>query len=221
MDDRDSDERQSNRSKLAAPSLRAAVRRARLENAEKSEAMDDLRQTELLRLGALAEAIRPIIDQAPEGADLFDLGIAHGERPRLFIDMIAFVDMGHDRRTYRFFQDTRYGRVLIAESHEPQPVVTALTNYIARRLGERERALATDDLRRAPSPFMTVAAAKFIAAAAPPPRRLTPIVVELFRRLLMTLGAFALAGLIGLAAWLAWEPRGRALWTAFIGPPPF
>ena len=44
------------------------------------------------------------------------MALAPGEHPRLFLDMIALVDMAHDKRTYRFFQDTRHGRVLIAES---------------------------------------------------------------------------------------------------------
>jgi len=34
-----------------------------------------------------------VIDQAPKGVDLFDAGIAYGEQPRLFIDMIGFVEM--------------------------------------------------------------------------------------------------------------------------------
>ena len=106
MDERKSDERKADHLKLAPPSLKAAVRRARVDSAEQSEAVDDLRQSEVLRLEALDEAIRPVLEQAPEGVELFDSGLARGERPRLFLDMISFVEMGHDRRTYRFFQDT-------------------------------------------------------------------------------------------------------------------
>src|SRR5271168_1785548 len=138
------EERKPEHLKAVPPTLQQAVRRARVESAEQSEAVDDLRQAEIVRLELLAEAIRPILDQTPEGVELFDAGIVHGERPRLFIDMISFVDLGHDRRTYRFFQDTRHGRVLIAESANVDRVVAAMTNYIARRLVEREQALASD-----------------------------------------------------------------------------
>src|ERR1700722_3889198 len=138
------EERKPEHLKAVPPSLQQAVRRARVESAEQSEAVDDMRQAEIVRLELLAEAIRPILDQTPEGVELFDAGIVHGDRPRLFIDMISFVDLGHDRRTYRFFQDTRHGRVLIAESANVDRIVAAMTNYIARRLVEREQALASD-----------------------------------------------------------------------------
>ena len=126
------------------PDLAAAVRRARLENAERSEAIADLREIEAGRLALLESALKPVVRQAPPGVDMFDLTLTQGERPRLFIDMVAFVDMGRDRRTYRFFQDTLHGRVLIAESRQIDRIVLAVTNYVARRLVERERALAAD-----------------------------------------------------------------------------
>ena len=74
-------------------------------------------------------------------ADLFDLALTQSEHPRLFLDMIAFVDMARDKRTYRFFQDSRGGRVLIAESQSVDTIVTAVADYVARRLVERERAV--------------------------------------------------------------------------------
>jgi hypothetical protein len=122
--------------------LAAAVRRARAENAERSEAVADLRDIEAGRLALLESALKAVVKQAPPEVDMFDLTLTHGEHPRLFLDMIAFIDMGRDRRTYRFFQDTVHGRVLIAESHEIGRIVAAVTNYVARRLVERERALA-------------------------------------------------------------------------------
>jgi hypothetical protein len=49
--------------------------------------------------------------------------------------------MGRDKRIYRFVQDTRFGRIVIAESHDVAVMVDAVTDYVARRLIERERAL--------------------------------------------------------------------------------
>jgi len=51
------------------------------------------------------------------------------------------VVMGRDKRIYRFVQDTRFGRVVIAESHDVAAVVHAVTAYVARRMIEREQAL--------------------------------------------------------------------------------
>ncbi len=126
------------------PDLAAALRRARVENAERAEAVAELREIELGRLALLESALQRVVRQAPAGVDLFDLTLARGDRPRVFLDMIAFIEMARDRRTYRFFQDTLYGRVLIAESPKIDTIVAACTNYVARRLVERERALAAE-----------------------------------------------------------------------------
>lgn len=223
--------------KLAPPSLKAATRRARVESAEQSEAVDELRQAEIARLQLLEEAIRPVLDQAPEGVDLFDAGIAYGDRPRMFLDMISFVDLGHDRRTYRFFQDTRHGRVLIAESALVERIVAAATNYIARRLVEREQALASDWRSRSGLAIESKASVrarqltKGLSAAAKGDsaphggkrsgRSFWAATADVFAFLLMTLGSFVLAGAVCLAAWASWNAWGRALWPAKFGPPPF
>ena len=126
------------------PDLAAAIRQARVENAERAEAIADLREIEMGRLALLESALKPVVAQAPADVDLFDLALAPGEHPRLFVDMIAFVDMAHDRRTYRFHQDTRHGRMLMAETQSVDAIASAVANYVARRLVERERALASD-----------------------------------------------------------------------------
>lgn len=127
-----------------APSLKNAMRRARIEDAERSDVVAELRGAELARLEMLAENLEPVYAQLPDDVDIFDAGVMPGERPRLFIDMIGFVEMGDDKRTYRFVQDTRHGRITVAESEKSDKIVDAITDYIARRMLERERALASD-----------------------------------------------------------------------------
>ena len=75
---------------------------------------------------------------------MFDVAVSPGERPRLFIDQIGFVELAHDQRTYRFLQDTRHGRIKICENDKLDALVEAITAYIAHRLIEREKALAAD-----------------------------------------------------------------------------
>jgi hypothetical protein len=128
----------------ARPDLAAEIRQARVENAERAEAIADLREIEMGRLALLESALKPVVGQTPPGVDMFDLALAQGAHPRLFIDMIAFIDMAHDRRTYRFHQDTRNGRVLIAENQSVDAIAATVARYVARRLIERERALASD-----------------------------------------------------------------------------
>ncbi len=231
------------------PDLAAAVRLARVENAERAEAIADLREIEAGRLALLESALKAVVRQAPPGVDMFDLTLTQGERPRLFLDMVAFVDMGRDRRTYRFFQDTLNGRVLIAESQQSDRIVAAVTNYVARRLVERERALASgcaagetqgpavwpmrasepadEAVRATPAPAASVESAKPAPAAAtaepprPPRRGWAQRLGAALSFLLMTLGSITLILLLALGGYIAWTIRLRDLWAHYLGHPPF
>ena len=121
--------------------LRDALRQARIEAADRTGVVVDLRDAEVARLEILNEALDPLFGQIPDHIDLFDRGISQGENPRLWIDVVAHVAMGRDKRIYRFVQDTRFGRIVIAESHEVPAIVGAVTDYVARRMVEREHAL--------------------------------------------------------------------------------
>src|SRR6202142_3366859 len=126
-----------------APSaLRNAVREARIEAAERSAVVVDLRDAEQARLELLNEALDPTFKDIPDNVELFDRGVSKGDVPRLWVDVIPHVEMGRDKRQYRFLQDTRYGRAVLAESHQVAEIVSAVTRYVARRMVERERALA-------------------------------------------------------------------------------
>jgi hypothetical protein len=228
------------------PDLVAALRRARLENAERAEAIAELREIEIGRLALLESALKSVVRQAPPDVDLFDLTLSQGERPRVFLDMVAFVEMGRDRRTYRFFQDTLHGRVLIAESQQIDKIVAAVTNYVARRLVERERALAVDresgetrqpavwparpvapaadEAAPTPAPPRAKAEAPAPAAVAPPapPRRgFGRRLGDAMSFLLMTLGSITLIGLLALGGYVAWSLRLRDLWSHWFGASPF
>jgi hypothetical protein len=121
--------------------LRDALRQARIEAADRTGVVVDLRDAEVARLEILNEALDPLFAQVPDTVDLFDRGISQGDTPRLWIDVVAHVLMGRDKRIYRFVQDTRFGRIVIAESHDVAAIVDAVTDYVARRMIEREHAL--------------------------------------------------------------------------------
>ena len=121
--------------------LRDALRKARIEAADRTGVVVDLRDAEVARLEILNDALDPLFAQVPDNVDLFDRGISQGETPRLWIDVVAHVLMGRDKRIYRFVQDTRYGRIVLAESHDVPVIVGAVTDYVARRMIEREHAL--------------------------------------------------------------------------------
>jgi len=128
----------------ASQPLKDAVREARIEAAERTAVVVDLRDAEFARLELLNDVLDPTFKEIPDDVELFDRGISKGDVPKLWIDAIAHVEMGRDKRQYRFVQDTRYGRAVIAEAYEVPVIAEAVTRYVARRLVERERALADD-----------------------------------------------------------------------------
>ncbi len=134
------------------PTLREALRRARIEAADRTGVVVELRDAEVARLEILNEALDPLFAQVPEKVDLFDRGISQGETPRLWIDVVAHVLMGRDKRIYRFVQDTRFGRIVLAESHDVPVIVDAVTDYVARRMIEREHAMVATPLPVAEPP---------------------------------------------------------------------
>ncbi len=207
--------------------LQTAVRRARVEQAERSDVTAELRGAEIARLEMLFEAFKPILAQVPADIDLFDAGLSYGERPRLFIDMICFVELAHDRRLYRLVQETRHGRVTLAENERIDPMVEAMTDYIARRLVERQIALAADAGPRPQPPAHAPAHAVESHAPAPsapaptpapeilPPAR-RPRGAGFFTALLFVielLGSIVLFVLLAGAAYLAWR-AGEAWWVS-------
>jgi hypothetical protein len=126
--------------------LRDALRQARIEAADRTGVVVELRDAEVARLEILNEALDPLFAEVPGQVDLFDRGVSQGETPRLWIDVVAHVLMGRDKRIYRFVQDTRFGRIVLAESHDVPVIVDAVTGYVARRMIEREHAMVATPL---------------------------------------------------------------------------
>ena len=117
--------------------LTEAVREARIEAAERSGVVVDLRDADVTRLELLNEALDPLFKDIPDDVELFDRGVSKGDIPKLWIDVVSHVEMGRDKRQYRFVQDTRYGRAVLAESYE------------VPALAEASRQLVGVDLRAA------------------------------------------------------------------------
>ncbi|MGH6784568.1 MAG: hypothetical protein ACREBP_08100 [Sphingomicrobium sp.] len=72
------------------------MREARIEAAERTGVVVDLRDAELARLELLDEALDPLFAEISAEVELFDRGISRGDTPRLWLDAIAHVEMGRD-----------------------------------------------------------------------------------------------------------------------------
>ena len=195
-------------------SLKQAMRRARHDDAERVGVQTDQRIARLCRLELLQEALQPLLAQVPADVDLFDIGLMPGPNPRLFIDMIGFVEMGRDGRIYRLAQDTRHGRIQLAESAEIDAMVEAVTDYIARRLLERDKALASDTVLLLPRRGSAGAPrrGRIVATDAPPseskpPRRRGQFLWlgPAFAFLIDLLGSIAFFTLLAGIGWLVWN----------------
>ncbi|WP_153768026.1 hypothetical protein [Labrenzia sp. CE80] len=125
-------------------SLREAIRKVQLGEVERSDVVVELQDTERARLELLAEEMKDVFKEIPEDDDQFSLQIVAGSTPRFWIDVTSHVVVGADRKTYRFLKDTRLGRVVVLETAEIDDMADCLTEYIAERILEREKALEGD-----------------------------------------------------------------------------
>ncbi|WP_367718366.1 hypothetical protein AB2N04_08600 [Nitratireductor sp. GISD-1A_MAKvit] len=125
-------------------SLSDAMREMKNAAADRADVVVEMREASRTRLELLAQELQPVFDDVPADDPSFDFAISSGEQPRLWIDAVAHVTMGRDRRTYRFLRDTRLGRVVLAESTDLAPVADQVTRYIAERMVERQRAVEGD-----------------------------------------------------------------------------
>lgn len=124
--------------------LRDAIRKVRLGEAERADVVIELQETERTRLEMLADELTDVFKEVPENDDQFSFQIVPGTTPRLWIDMTSHIAVAGDRRTYRFLKDTRLGRVVILETADIDDMADCVTEYIAERVIERERALEGD-----------------------------------------------------------------------------
>jgi len=119
--------------------LAEAIREVKNATADRDDVIIEMREAERMRLELLANELAPVVAEVPEGTDLFDFAISSGLQPRFWIDAVAHVAMGRDKRTFRFLKDTRLGRVVLAESTDLKTVANAVTRYLAERIVERQR----------------------------------------------------------------------------------
>ncbi len=129
----------------ASRALSDAMREVKNGFADRDDVVVDMREAHRMRLELMAAELAPVFAEVPPEMDSFDFAISSGLQPRLWIDAVAHVAMGRDRRTYRFVRDTRLGRVVLAESADMKTVARQVTLYIAERVVERQRMLDGDD----------------------------------------------------------------------------
>lgn len=122
--------------------LRQALRQARLAEAAHYDAALSLHDSKSLRLQVLKDEIAPAVIGQPDAEALFDLALAPGDPPKLWIDLISFVVMEPDHRTYRLVEDRQPGREILFESDDRAQMAERLRQHMAHRIIARQRQAA-------------------------------------------------------------------------------
>ena len=79
----------------------------------------------------------------PTGIGLAGPLAAAGERPRLWIDLVLFIEMALDPKTYRLSLEGSDGRVVLFETQDPAEMAERVLREVAQLAVARERQLAT------------------------------------------------------------------------------
>ena len=148
----------------AAIALATAMNDARAALAAREVAAEEARGAALARMQALRGKLVPLYAAIPRDVEMFDLGFATPEKPRLFVDIVAYVEPTREGTGYRFVQETRSGRKMLLETEDEAALIREITRYVAQRLVVRERALAQGEedapqpMIRQPAPVMPMTA---------------------------------------------------------------
>ncbi|MBG1230937.1 hypothetical protein [Aestuariivirga litoralis] len=119
--------------------LTKALKDARLAEAVQLDAILNARDARILRLGALRDAVLPELAGHDAAKTLFDLNVVEGEKPKLWIDLISWVEMEPDPKTYRLVQSRESAEGILFETSDAAEMQRFIIRYMAHRLVERER----------------------------------------------------------------------------------
>ncbi len=110
------------------------LKSARVAQAAQLDAMLDVHDVRVLRLEALRNCVLPQLANHPAARALFELNIQHGERPKLWLDLISAVEMEPNPKTYRLVQDKDSTRETLFETSDLDDMSNYVLRYLAHRL---------------------------------------------------------------------------------------
>jgi hypothetical protein len=123
----------------ASHSLREAIRKARLEEAERLDVTADRRDSEMARLELLRAELEPVFAEIPAGDDRFNLVLAPSRPARLWIDLFTYAAMDEGSGAYLFVRNSENGRRTLYSSSNVADMADRITRYMAREIVRRER----------------------------------------------------------------------------------
>jgi hypothetical protein len=123
----------------ASRSLREAIRKARLEEAERLDVTADRRDGEIARLELLKSALEAVFVEIPRQDDRFNLVLVPSRPARLWIDLFSYAAIDDATGAYLFIRNSENGRRTLFSSTVVADMSDRITSYMAREIVRRER----------------------------------------------------------------------------------
>jgi hypothetical protein len=123
----------------ASRSLREAIRKARLEEAEKLDLAADHRDGEIARLELLKAELEAVFAEMPNHDDRFNLVLVPSRPARLWIDLFTYAAIDDASGAYLFLRNSESGRRTLFSSNNVADVADRITRYMAHEIVHRER----------------------------------------------------------------------------------
>jgi hypothetical protein len=133
-------------------SLRDAIHKARLDEAEHLDRTADFRDGEIARLELLKAELETVFAELPSHDDRFNLALVPSRPARLWIDLFTYAAIDEGSGTYLFVRNSENGRRTLFSSPNVADVADRITRYMAREIVRRERleAALVDSARNRP-----------------------------------------------------------------------
>jgi hypothetical protein len=123
----------------ASRSLREAIHKARLEEAEQLDHSADLRDGEIARLELLKAELEAVFADIPSHDDRFSLTLVPSRPARLWIDLFTYAAIEEGAGAYLFVRNSENGRRTLFSSNNVAEIADRITRYMAREIVRRER----------------------------------------------------------------------------------
>jgi hypothetical protein len=120
-------------------SLREAIRKARLEEAQRLDLSADKRDGEIARLELLNAELEAIFGELPSHDDRFSLVLVPSRPARLWIDLFTYAAIDDASGAYLFVRNSENGRRTLFSSSSVTEMADRITRYIAHEIVRRER----------------------------------------------------------------------------------
>ena len=122
----------------ASRSLREAIRKARLDEAERLDLSADHRDGEIARLELLKSELETVFAELPHD-DRFNLTLVPSRPARLWIDLFTYAAIDDASGAYLFVRNSESGRRTLFSATNVADIADRITRYMAHEIVRRER----------------------------------------------------------------------------------